>query len=178
MIRSIEVHVKDKEVEVWRGHVLCFSFGIDKGGSVVINQRPNGRVVQGNTINLERLDVNISTTQAQEGSVAIPRLQVRPATEETIRAPRARAQTPDAEQLEDSLAPDQINTVLNMILDEKVFAKALTREETAMNSHIIAEELGIGVMQVAGVRAALSRGAYGRVDHLIESRRQGNYISV
>lgn len=72
----------------------------------------------------------------------------------------------------DTIAETQRDKVLNAILDSLLDHPDQDKTFTSTETKRIAKKYNQGHMQVAGVRANLTRGSYGDLDKMLRSRRR------
>ncbi len=70
------------------------------------------------------------------------------------------------------LSEQRVNSIRQDILDTLISNRKQTPAEMATWTRKIASRRKVTVQQVAGVRAAMSRGAYGKLATLLRNRRK------
>lgn len=178
MIETIELWVSEHSVAIFHRSKLVARVAVGTDGVPILNVLPADdeavRYVASMPLGEEvrRLDVMTSVLeQLPEESVALPRRQRYKTRTETITAPRATKARRRSLQNVDTIAAEESSAILTKILDSLLENPTPTKAETAAVSKAIAAEVGVGLYQVAGVRANLTRGTYGRVSTLLRKRR-------
>lgn len=174
-MRKLDVEVHDTSLAiVHNGHdVAIFSFEEgDPRVHVYINERALNNNVWQNFPNLggTPLLVEVVTFDKQEGSMSLPRPSRRQARNEVIR-PASRRTRSTALVTSDTIEPDESARILRLILSSMKRHPQATKAETAAETRRIAEQCDVTVYQVAGVRANLTRGRYGKVNELVAAAR-------
>ena len=70
------------------------------------------------------------------------------------------------------LTPARVNTIVNDLLDSFIAQRKQSDEDMAKVTRSIARRRRVSVQQVAGVRAALTRGSYGDLAKLLRARKR------
>lgn len=170
---KLEVYVSETRLTIAKGHTIAeFSIDADRQLHVRVPPEVIGEVVWETDVVLAAtpLQVDVIVYEKEDSAVALPRTraQRKTATTETIRPARRAKPSRTYLSRTDGITDPQKEKVLNMVLRSLKRNPHQSRAEVAAESHRIADACGVGVMAVAGVRANLTRGAYGDPKKLIK----------
>lgn len=176
---EIELVVHDSSIEVYfRGrHYLSLAIKEESGQLALAWCRDDIEFIEGYLgSGLRALDVYITTLDRPlEGSMALPKYQKEKVDETRPRVIKARRKPKTGSggnSGPDAIAETDRDKVLNAILDSLLDHPDQDNEFTRAETKRIATKHKVGHMQVAGVRAAFTKGSYGEPERELRRRRR------
>lgn len=168
---EIELIVHDTSVEVWRRAKQVVSFAVNGAGGLCFMLRDTADMEWVQHLPLDRKNLDVYLVRYhKEGIMALPRTVKEPVQTTVVKARRKTAGPgPDTVNV-DHIPESKRDQVLGAILDSMIDQPDQTRSQIADIGIAIAERYGERKMAVAGVRANLTRGAYGDIKILISNR--------
>lgn len=166
-MKTVEVWVTNTRVSIsYRGMTVA-EYSVDQDNHILQRHSlicPVVNDVHQPTHNDEQIKVEVITYEDSEDTfMALPRANRRTATTETIAPHRKRTKVQHARDF-DTISDAESKKILNEIIASLKNNPHQTKIERAKETHRIASKLGVRPMAVAGVRANMTRGAYGRID--------------
>lgn len=168
MYRNIEIWVNDDRISVsFRGRTVT-EFCIEKNSSKLFRRNvEDDEIIQdfsGSLIDLEKISVDVITFEnSKDTFMALPKAHRRVAKTEKI-TPAKAAKRVDHDRNFDSISDTESKLILNEILASLKNNPHQTKTERSKETHRIAAKLNVKPMAVAGVRANMTRGVYGKID--------------
>lgn len=165
MHRKIEIVVsRDRVTVCYRGRSVS-EFGIDADSDLLVRKNNTTDVAEevDSFTNLRSISVDVITFEESKDSImALPKAHRRSAKTESIIPEQAKKRYNDKRDF-DSISQFESKSILNEILASLKNNPHQTTSERAKETHRIATKLGVRPMAVAGVRANMARGVYGKV---------------
>lgn len=170
---EVELVIKDTRVELWYQSRHQATIVVQDSGELTLCLHGKELTLTDQSLHLgvKKLDVYTLIKEEDQGSI-VPIIPKRKELARTRVVKASRAPKPTSSSSTDSIETHSRDKVLDAILDSLLDHPEQTKSFTSAETRRIAKKYDQGVYVVAGVRANLTRGSYGDLNKVLDTRRR------